>query len=203
MMRYFLATIIMASIVCGRSHATPIQYSWAGTIVPESVSDPWSIGQQGQPFSLSGVVTDSAGDLLDDSQQFAAFDLTHATLVVSGQTVPYVGSGTIDFTDNSGGLTDLVVMSGEFEWFDTRIDIGSGVALGLSTFSFSQMNESLPVFPTTTNLDRATCCGGPYTLIVETGSVVSVVPEPTTAMLYLIAAILLVNNRKAVIWRLG
>jgi hypothetical protein len=186
---------LLSATFCLESHADN-QYSWSGTIVPNGSSDPWLIGQQGQSFSLSGVVPSGATDVLDDSVQFSAFDLTNAGLVVGGQPVTYVGNGYIDFTDNSAGTFDVVLMGGEFQWFGTNVGIASAVALNQSTFSFTQASESLPVFPSTTNVDRITCCGGTYTFIVEAGSTVTVVPESTGTMLCLIATILVATTRR-------
>ena len=192
---FVIACGLFPATFCLKSNAD-IQYSWGGTIVPTGTNDPWLIGQQGQPFSLSGAVPSDVTDDLFDSIQFAAFNLTHADLVVDGEPVPYVGNGYVDFTDNSGGTFDVVVIGGEFQWFGTKIGIGSAVALNPSTFSFTQASESLPVFPSTMNVDHVTCCGGTYTFIVEAGSVVTIVPEPGGAMLCLIATILLVGSRR-------
>src|SRR4051794_14473260 len=98
-----IIAFLLTLAFCSPSHAYPIEYSWEGTIVPNGPTDPWLVGIQGQPFTLHGVVSSTAPDLLDIDVQFAAFTIDNAQLVVAGQNVPYVRDGTIDFTNNSAG----------------------------------------------------------------------------------------------------
>jgi hypothetical protein len=182
--RLVLATgILVSSIISVRSQAYQIQYSWAGTIVPTGVSDPWLIGTQGQPFALDGVVSSDAPDLLIVETQFAAFGVTIARLVIGNQNAPYISDGVIDFTDNSNGLFDILLLGGKFQRLGETLEIESAVSLPTTTYEFSQPSESPPLFASTENVTHTACCGGTYTLLVEAGSVVMIVPEPSAALL--------------------
>src|SRR3954452_18024785 len=88
---------------------------------------------------------------------------------ISGQNVAYIGNGVIDFTDNSNGVFDLVLISGKFQRFGQTVEIESTVDLNPATFAFTQLSEAPPNFASTANADRITCCGSTYTLIVEGG----------------------------------
>jgi hypothetical protein len=176
--------------------ADVIRYAWSGVIVSDGADDPWSIGQHGKSFSLSATVSSDAADVLSDSVQFSAFNLNDADLVIEGQQVSYVGNGTIDFTDNSGGILDVVLVAGEFQSHGTKVEIESAVALDPATFMFTHENELLPVLTSTTNMDRISCCRPPYVLVVQAGSAVIVVPEPTNGLMCFLGWILIGSTRR-------
>jgi hypothetical protein len=187
---------LVLSGFCLESQAYDIQYSWVGTIVPTSTADPWFIGAQGQPFSLDGRVSGGAPDIHNVDVQFAAFNLAHAHLVVGGQSASYQGGGAIDFSDNSAGTFDIIVLGGQFQRLGETVEVESAVALHPAAFEFTQTVESPPFFASTANVDRAACCGGTYILIVEAGSAVTVVPEPAPLIHYGVVLILAMRRRR-------
>lgn len=191
-----IAFLVVSALFCLESHAYPIQYSWAGTIVPTGAADPWLIGAQGQPFALDGTVSSGASDLLYVDVQFAAFNIESAHLLVGGQSVPYIGDGVIDFTDNSAGSSDLVTLGGKFQRFGETVEVESLVVLHPATFEFIQSIEPPPLFASTANVDRAACCGGTYTLIVEPGSAVTVIPEPASIVNGVVAVLLVMAAQR-------
>jgi hypothetical protein len=190
------ACIVFSGVRGPTSNASEIQYAWAGTIISTGANDPWLIGPQGQPFSIAASVSSSSADLSSSDVQFATFNLDSAEMTVSGQKVGYIGNGIIDFTDNSNGMIDLVLIAGDFQRFGQTIEIESAVDLDPAAFAFTQISEPSPDFASTTNIDRITCCGGTYTLLVDTGTVVAVVPEPRSVTA---CALLLILS--AAIWR--
>lgn len=158
--------------------ATEIHYSWSGILVPSNTDYPWQLGLGGQPFLLNVTVPFDALDLADLDVEFAAFDVTQARLLLSGQEVPFIGNGTIDFRDNGTGMLDLRGFHGDFRQLGETIAIGSLVTLPMNTIQFSHTIEPPPFFSSTENILRAACCGGPYTSIVAPGSPISVIAEP-------------------------
>lgn len=165
------------------AQASQIRYLWSGHLVPNGSDDPWQIGQQGQSFALDIAVSRNAPDLFDLNVESAAFEVNDARFLLDGQEIPFAGGGVIDFTDDWSGLLDLLVFHGYFERLGQTIEIGSLAVFPTTSFQFSQSIELPPFFSSTINVDRATCCGGPYTSIVVAGTSVSVVPEPTSIAL--------------------
>jgi len=191
-----LASLVLSMAIGSETRAYEIQYSWSGTIVPTGANDPWSIGVQGQPFSLSSIVSSSAPDLSSSDVQFATFNVDSAQLAINGQDVPYVGNGVIDFTDNSSATFDLLRVGGNFQRSGQTLEIESLVDLSPATFAFTQNSEPPPLFSSTTNVESASCCGGAYTLIVDAGSAVKVVPEPANIVSCLFGLTLMALRRR-------
>jgi len=178
------------------AQADQIRYSWSGQLVPDGSGDPWQLGEQGKPFLLDVVASLDAIDLLDVNVEFAAFQALSARLALDGNEIAYVSGANLDFTDNWSGLRDLLVFHGEFERLGHTIEIGSLVALPLSIFQFSQTVESPPFFGSTSASDGGTCCGGIYTAIVAPGTLVSVVPEPASVLIFVaIVSICVLGHR--------
>lgn len=153
-----------------------IKYSWSGQLVPNS-SDPWQLGDGGKPFTLDVVIPLDAADRQHVNVEFAAFDGDSARLTLDGQEVMYVGGANLDFTDNWGGLFDIVSFGGNFQRLGETIEIGSSVFLPLPTFQFFRTLEPPPFFQSTSEGIGGVCCGGAYAAVVLAGAFVSVVPE--------------------------
>jgi hypothetical protein len=165
----------------GFAQASQVRYSWSGTMLLSGSDDPWLLGELGKSFELEIAVSRDAADLSDLDVEFAAFATDDVRFLLGGQEVALVGNGLIDFTDDWSGLVDLLVFHGEFERLGHTIEIGSLAALPKESFQFSNDIEPPPFFPSTANVDRATCCGGTYASVVAADTAVIVVPEPSSA----------------------
>ena len=151
------------------------------------------IAELGKPFDLNVIVENDTTDLFAVELEFAVFVVASARLSVEGQLVPYIGNGSIDFTDDWSGMFDLVTFSGEFEISGLTTEIGSLVALPTSTFHFGSVVEPPPVFGLAENAADASCCGNDYTTFVPAGNLIMAVPEPEAGLSigYLVLAALL------------
>jgi hypothetical protein len=138
---------------------------------------------------LDIVVSRHATDLFDLNLEFAAHEIDNARLRLEDREIHFVGSGIIDFTDNSSGLSDLLVFHGNFEHLGVVIDLGSAVALPPSTFQLSQFLEPPPLFGSTAETSGGVCCGGVYAAVVAEGTQLVVIPEPTSSNLLSAVAI--------------
>jgi hypothetical protein len=172
------------------ARADTIRYSWSGQLVPNDASspDPWMIGPEGKPFELEVAVARSAADLSEQSIEVSAFAVLHANLLLDGQVLTFAGGGIVDYFDGNP-VYDLLSFAGEFERFGETAEFSTVVSLPLSTFHFTQFDESLPAFRSTTNLTRSISGNRLYSAIVEQGMVISVVPEPSSSFLLFISGI--------------
>lgn len=172
-----------------------IRYSWSGQLVPNS-SDPWQLGDGGKPFTLDVVIPLDAVDRHHVNVEFAAFDGDSARLTLDGQEVSYVGGANLDFTDNWGGLLDIVSFGGNFQRLGETIEFGSSVFLPLPTFEFFRTLEPPPFFESTSEGIGGVCCGGAYAAVVSAGTLVSVVPEPSSVSILVASGILAVLTHR-------
>jgi hypothetical protein len=171
--------------------AAVLTYSWSGQFVPNVAGeDPWSLGVAGQPFELRASVQDNATDTFYLNAEFAAFAVQSVHLAINGVDVEYVGEGAMDFTDNHNETYDIVTFEGKFRRFGQIFDIGSGITLPMSWFSFTSLVVPPPFFAPTTNALHTTFSPpGPYTGVVDSGVSVTVVPEPGMGALMILAAV--------------
>jgi hypothetical protein len=178
------------------AYASVIQYSWSGRLVPSGSDDPWQTGEEGQHFEIEIAVPRTATDLFDLNVEIAVNPVDSARLFLNGQEVTFAGSENIEFTDDASGRFDLVVFYGNFERLGQTIEIGSLVVLPENSFQLSHLIEPPPFFPSTANLDRAACCGGPYTSIVAAGIPVNVVPEPVSTFVGAVLGFVVIVTRR-------
>ena len=179
--RIYIFTVgIFLAIQVASGASQTVRYSWPGRLVASGTDDPWQIGDHGQDFELHVVVSRGAPDIFDLNVEFAGHEIRDARLVLHGVDIPFVGDGTIDFTDNGIGGFDLVAFHGEFSRFGHIVEIGSLAVLPMTTFSFSRLIEPPPLFVSSAiaSIDQAACCGGQYSSLVEAGAQVIAVPEP-------------------------
>jgi hypothetical protein len=159
--------------------AATITYSWSGTLLlhENSPADPWGIGADGAPFTLSTTVAAAALDDNPTQTPWADFAALSARLRVDGEEIPFVSSARIDFSD-SADVLDAVSAVGEFSKGGQALFIASVVALPPAAFSLSLPSESPPFIASMVTAGRATNASRPYVAIVAPGTWVSVVPEP-------------------------
>lgn len=189
--KLLLAAVVLCATFCLPSRATQIEYSWSGLILHDEL-DPWQYGAEAKDFHLHVDVSSDAPDEYDQNVELTGFYTTNVDLKIDGQTVPYAGHGFIDFADNTAGFGDIVTFEGDFTQLGQTLEIGSVVVLPVSTFALTQLLEPPPLFAPIENMDRASCCGGPYTAVVPAGNFVSVVPEPSAASMILGMGVVLV-----------
>jgi hypothetical protein len=148
-----LAGGVLTSIFTGiLSLGLPVQtsfgefhYSWSGTLVANGSNDPWNIGEDGASFTLNVQVPREAPDLFDMEAEFAAYRASNATFLLEGEEVPLVGPArTIEFLDNLGGNSDLIIFTGTFIRMGEAVEVGSGVTLPLATLGFRRLMETPP-----------------------------------------------------------
>lgn len=85
------------------SLAGTIIYGWTGTIAPLDANiDPWDIGVNGLPFTISGIVDDESVDT-QDLVDTATFRLSRAELLINGMAPTFLGDGHVSFGDRNSG----------------------------------------------------------------------------------------------------
>lgn len=181
-----------------RLHAD-ITYSWSGRLALFSATDPdpWLIGQGGTDFVIQTTVDDSASDINSTQIPYAAFVPSAVRLWVNNDEATFVGSSNIDFTDTED-IIDIITAGGKFMKMGSVIDISSVVGLPPSTFTFAFPSETPPFFASPTiSLGPATSVQHPYLITVQSGTLVTVTPEPTGFLLSLTAFAMLSGRRMA------
>jgi hypothetical protein len=159
--------------------------------------DPWLIGQGGTDFVIQTTVDDSASDINSTQIPYAAFVPSAVRLWVNNDEATFVGSSNIDFTDTED-IIDIITAGGKFMKMGSVIDISSVVGLPPSTFTFAFPSETPPFFASPTiSLGPATSVQHPYLITVQSGTLVTVTPEPTGFLLSLTAFAMLSGRRMA------
>ena len=163
-----------------------IKYSWRGVLEPKNPAvDPWEIGAAGRGFVISATV-DLAAPLMFE----AFFVLSDAELLIDGLEPAIFHAGRIFFGDGESFdvidiLLDEVEVNGVTEFYFT------GVRVPTSTFNFTPVPESPPVFPPAVISfgGGAVSDGSSYATITDAGSIVTatLIPEPSTFILALVA----------------
>ena len=159
------------------SLAAGLSYSWSGNLELAGADDPWSIDDT-TPFSLDVFLASDAGDSLDQDVALASFEVTGASLTVGTDAAQLASEGTLEFEDSVTGGLDIVTFSGNFELLGEAVDLVSAVALPDDTYEFTGAVELPPYFSTTIVELRTGTGIGPYNSAVESGTPVTVVPEP-------------------------
>ncbi len=178
-----------------RLHAD-ITYSWSGRLALFSAADPdpWLIGESGADFVLQTTVSETASDINSTQVPYAQFVPSVVRLWVNNEEAAFVGGANIDFVDTDS-IIDIITAGGKFLKMGSVVDISSGVGLPPSTFSFALPSEMPPFFAaTTTYLGPSTSVQHPYLVTVESGTLVTVTPEPTGFLLSGIAFVLLAGR---------
>lgn len=176
--RFFMAAF---AVLAASNAAAAATYSWSGRLIPSGGIDIWDVGVGGLPYDLSLSVDENAADRLP-SIPFAAFEVTNATLTVDGEALPLLSDGLVDFTDTEVGVFDAIVFSGMFERLGSSTRIAAAVSLELPTFSFDAGSEKAPVFGSALVGSESTIKGDFYFSIVESGTAVTAIPEPSAVL---------------------
>ena len=165
-------------------NASTITYSWSGTLIlsGNSSADPWGIGDDGAQFTMSTTVDVAALDENSVQTAFAVFAATNARLWIDGEEAALVGTPLIDFTDSTD-LLDAVTMAGDFSKGGQVVGFSTVVALPPLAYTFSSLIEVPPRVSSTLTIGRGTGVFQPYVAIVPAGTLVSVVPEPSSIAL--------------------
>ena len=163
-----------------------IKYSWRGVLEPKNPAvDPWEIGAAGRGFVISATV-DLAAPLMFE----AFFVLSDAELLIDGLEPAIFHAGRLflgdgEVYDGVNILLDEIEVNGVTELYFTE------VRLPTSTFDFTTLPETPPVFPPTmiTMGGGGVSGGSSYATITEAGSIVTatVIPEPSTFVITLVA----------------
>jgi hypothetical protein len=144
-----------------------IPYSWSGRLVVNGDDDPWQLGARGMEFDVEVSIPANALDDFDQSVALAGFEAHHVRFRLEGQEIAYLPSGTLSFTDDFANSIDIMTFHGDFERLGAMIEIGSAVAMPCDTLRFMRDSELPPLFGSTINVDRAACCGGTYSAVVD------------------------------------
>ena len=168
-----------------------IKYEWSGTMTPlEANVDPWNIGDE-KRFVISVLVNQDSLDL-DASLVVARFDLLDAELLIDGVPQESFDRGVILIEDRDfGDSLSLILFDVEFNGVRERFF--TALNLPAETMTFGRLAEDPPVFsPTMTILPGgARSESSSYRTLVELDTTVTatVIPEPSTMLLIVFAAL--------------
>ncbi len=186
-----LITSIMLAVSSQTSMAAPVAYSWRGTMEPlEANVDPWEIGAK-KDFTITVLVNQDSLDL-DASVVVARFDLLDAELLIDGVAQQSFDRGVILIEDNDlRDIFDIILFDVEFNGIRERFF--TGLNLPATTISFDQSLEAPPLFSPTLTIfpGGAQSESSSYGTFVELDTTVTatVIPEPSTMLLIVFAAL--------------
>lgn len=187
-----LALVVIIITPVQVSLAGTIIYGWTGTIVPLDANiDPWDIGLNGLPFTISGTVNDQTVDT-QDLVDTATFRLSRAELLINGMAPAFLGDGHVSFGDRNSGDRVTIDLD-EVEFNGVGEPLVALVLLPNSTFAFTEVFESPPAFLSAVAISSASAISNDssYRASVETGAVVTatIIPEPSSLVLALLAIV--------------
>lgn len=179
-----LALLSLLNYQTATCNAGELTYSWTGQLrlYDDTSPDPWMIGEDDAEFQLETSVSTNAVDQNDTQEPFAAFSAISAQLWVDGQEALYLGDAYIDFADTTD-ILDLLTAGGLFSMFGQPIEISSVVGLEASAFSLNLVSETPPYFDPTVTTSNGGTGRQPYMTIVNIGTFVTVVPEPSSLLI--------------------
>lgn len=185
-----VALVVIIIIPVQVSLAGTIIYRWTGTIVPlEANVDPWDIGVNGLPFTISGTVNDQTVDT-QDLVDTAIFELSDAELVIDGAVPTFLSGRQAVFGDRNSG-DSLSIHFDEVVFNGVREPFFATARLPISTFAFASTFESPPVFGPTLTIRRSGAGGERSSYIGLSNEGVKVtatpIPEPSTFVLAFLA----------------
>jgi hypothetical protein len=185
------ALIAVAAMTCWsgtRITFAHVTYSWSGhlRLFDEFEPDPWLIGIDGADFTLTTSIARSATDFNESQIPYALFVDATSRLWVDGEEATFVGDGYVDFSDITD-VADLVTAGGIFSKQGQVVEISSVVSLDASTFAFLHLEETPPVFESVQTAGSGLFVHQPYAASVESGTLVTVTPEPAAMVLTLCA----------------